>query len=266
MIEMLPKVLPLEDIEISELFERELKKKKIKVHTGVKVEKVEIRTDGVHAFLSEGKEIVTEKTLVSIGRALNSDGIGIDAIGIHKGNRGEITVNERMETNVPGVYAIGDVTGGLLFAHVASTEGKIAASNIMGGNEKIDYTAVPYAVFTSPEIASVGLREHQTIEKGIKVRIGYFQFRALGKAHAIGEITGFIKIVSDATSDKLLGAHIIGPHASDLIHEATLAIKAGLKTKDIAETIHSHPTLSEGLMEAAEDAHGKAIHALRRQA
>jgi len=255
----------LEDPEISELFTRELKKKKIKAYTGVKVEKVDIRSDGIHAVLSNATEIVADKVLVSVGRALNSDGIGVEALGIIKSPRGEIIINEKMETNIPCIYAIGDVVGGFLFAHVASAEGKIAAKNIMGGNEKIDYGAIPYAVFTSPEIASVGLREQQATEKGIKVRTGYLQFRALGKAHAMGETTGFVKLVADATSDRLLGAHIIGPHASDLIHEATLALKAGLRIKDIAETIHSHPSLSEGLMEAAEDAHSEAIHAIRRQ-
>ncbi|MBI5188137.1 MAG: dihydrolipoyl dehydrogenase [Nitrospirae bacterium] len=264
-VEMLARAVATEDIEISELLERELKKKKIKLYTNVRVERVDIKDDGVHAFLSDGKEIVVEKTLVSIGRAFNSDGIGLEAIGINKGNRGEIIVNEQMETNVHGVYAIGDVIGGILLAHVASREGIIAARNVMGGDEKIDYSVIPTTIFTSPEIASVGLREHQAAEKGIKVRTGHFQFRALGKAHALGEITGLIKIVSDEASDRILGAHIIGPHASDLIHEAALAIKTGLKTKDIAETIHAHPTLSEGIMEAAEDVHGEAIHVPKKE-
>lgn len=264
MVEMLPRAIATEDMEISELFEKELKKKKIKLYTNVKVEKVDKRDDGVHAFLSDGKEIVAEKVLVSIGRAFNSDGIGLEAVGIDKGNRGEIIVNEKMETNVPNVYAIGDVTGGILLAHVASKEGVIAAENASGASNNIDYSVVPAAIFTSPEIASVGLREYQAMEKGIKVRTGHFQFRALGKAHAIGEIAGFVKIVADSDSDRVLGVHIIGPHASDLIHEAALAIKAGLKTKDIAETIHAHPTLSEGIMEAAEDVYGKAIHIPKR--
>lgn len=265
MVEMLPRAVATEDIEVSELLERELKKKKIKLYTNVRVERVDIKDDAVHAFLSDGKEIVVEKTLVSIGRAFNSDGIGLEAIGINEGNRGEIIVNEKMETNVNGVYAIGDVIGGILLAHVASREGIIAARNVMGGDEKIDYSVIPTTIFTSPEIASVGLREHQAAEKGIKVRTGHFQFRALGKAHAMGEIEGFIKIVSEEASDRILGAHIIGPHASDLIHEASLAIKTGLKTKDIAETIHAHPTLSEGIMETAEDVHGEAIHVPKKE-
>ena len=182
-----------------------------------------------------------------------------------KGKRGEIPVNEKMETNVPDIYAIGDVTGGMLLAHTASTQGIIAAKNIMGHNEKMDYGTVPAAIFTSPEIASVGLREHQAEEKGVRIRTGHFQFRGLGKAHAMGEIAGFIKVIADEATDKLLGMHIIGPHASDLIHEGAVAMKAGLKVRDIANTIHAHPTLSEGIMEASEDVHNEAIHAPKNE-
>jgi dihydrolipoamide dehydrogenase len=232
--------------------------------TNVKIEKLDIKSDGVYTLLSDGKKIVAEKVLVSIGRKLNSDGIGLETTGINKGNHGEIIVNEKMETNVPGVYAVGDVTGGLLLAHVASKEGIIAAKNAMGGDEKMDYNVVPTGIFTSPEIGSVGLREYQALEQGIKVKTGHFQFRELGKAHTMGETTGFFKIVSEDASDRILGVHIIGSRASDLIHEAALAIRNGLKTKDIAKTIHAHPTLSEGLMEAAEDVHDEAIHVPKR--
>ncbi len=259
-LEIMPRAISTEDPEISEILERELKKKKIKLMTGIKITEVKGQHDGIHVSLEGGRELVAEKLLVSVGRALNSDKIGLEAIGIQKGSKGEIVVNEKLETNIGGMYAIGDVTGRLLYAHVASTQGKIAAKNVLGGNEKMDYGVVPYAIFTSPEIAAVGLKENQATEKGIKVKTGHFQFRAIGKAHVMGEITGFVKFVSDETSDKILGVHIIGPHASDLIHEAAVALKAGLKTKDIAETIHSHPTLSEAMMEAAEDVHGEAIH------
>jgi dihydrolipoamide dehydrogenase len=260
LVEMMPRAVSTEDIEISELLERELKKKKIKLLTNTGVERIEGREDGVHVVLSDGKEIVAEKVLVSIGRALNTEGIGLEACGIKKGPKSEILVNERMETNISGIYAIGDVTGGILLAHVASQEGLVAATNACGGDEKIDYSVVPAAIFTSPEIASIGLREHQAVERGIKFNIGRFQFRGLGKAHAMGEISGFIKIIAEAETDKIIGAHIIGPHASDLIHELALAMKAGLRASDIAHTIHAHPTLAEGIMEAAEDLHGRAIH------
>lgn len=259
-LEIMPRAISLEDPEISEILERELKKKKIKLMTGIKITGAKGQHDGIHVYLEGGKELVAEKLLVSVGRAFNSDAIGLEAIGVQKGTKGDIVVNENLETNIGGIYAVGDVTGRLLYAHVASTQGKIAAKNVMGGNKKMDYGVVPYAIFTSPEIAAVGLKENQAIEKGIKVKTGHFQFRAIGKAHIMGEITGFVKFVSDETSDRILGVHIIGPHASDLIHEAAVAIKAGLKTKDIADTIHSHPTLSEAMMEAAEDVHGEAIH------
>jgi dihydrolipoamide dehydrogenase len=260
MVEMLPRAVSTEDTEVSDLLARELKKKKIKLITGVGAEKVTTTADGVHARLSDGRELQAEKMLVSIGRALNSENLGLEEAGIEKGERGEIAVNERMETSVEGIYAVGDVTGGILLAHLASREGTVAAMNAMGGDEKIDYSTVPAAIFTSPEIASVGLRDFQAEEKGMKVRTGSFQYRGLGKAHAMGEIAGFLKIISDYDTDRVLGAHIVGAHAADIIHEAALAIKAGLRTRDIADTIHAHPTLSEGLMEAAEDVHGEAIH------
>ncbi len=260
MVEMLPGAVSTEDHEISAILERELKKKKIKLLTGTKVEGVEGGHDGIHVRLEGGKELVAEKLLVSIGRSLNTEDIGLEAVGVEKGGRGEILVNKKMETNIGGIYAIGDVTGGILLAHVASKEGIVAASNACGKEMEIDYSVVPAAIFTSPEIASVGLREREAEERGVGYITGHFQFRALGKAHAMGEIAGMLKVIADKETDRLLGAHIIGPHASDLIHEAALAIKSGLRVSDIAETIHAHPTLSEGLMEASEDAHGEAIH------
>jgi dihydrolipoamide dehydrogenase len=260
MIEMMPSAVSTEDEEISALLERELKKKKIKLITDVKVEGVEIKEDSVAASLSNGKVLDAEKVLVSIGRAMNTENIGLENIGVKTGERGEILVNERMETNIEGVYAVGDVVGGLMLAHVASKEGMVAAENALGGNTSVHYGVVPAAIFTSPEIASVGLREKQALERGHRIKIGRFQFRALGKAHAMGEIAGLVKLIADEESDRLLGAHIIGPHASDLVHEAALAIEKGLTARDIAHTIHAHPTLAEGLMEAAEDVHGCAVH------
>lgn len=259
-VEMLPGALATEDREISELFEKELRKKKIKLITNVRVEKTGIREDGVFALLSDGKEVIAEKILVSIGRALNTTGIGIDEAGIRTGLKGEIIVNKKMQTNIAGIYAVGDVTGGMLLAHKASAEGIIAAGNIMGRDNEIDYGIVPAAIFTSPEIGSVGLREEQADEKKVSIKTGRFPFRALGRSHAMGEISGMVKIITDAKTDRIIGAHIIGPHASDLIAEAAVAMKAGLTARQLAETIHAHPTLSEALMEAAEDVHQMAVH------
>jgi dihydrolipoamide dehydrogenase len=260
MVEMMPRAVSTEDPEISEILERELKKKKINLLTGVIVESVRGEHNGMHVRLSDGRELVAEKILVSIGRSLNTENIGLEAVGIKQGAKKEISVNEKMETNIDGIYAIGDVTGGLLLAHTASRQGIVAAYNACGIEKRYEPSVVPTAIFTSPEIGSVGLRQHQAEEKGISFKTGHFQFRSLGKAHAIGEISGIIKIIADADTDKVLGVHIIGPHAADLIHEGALAIKAGLKVKHIADMIHAHPTLSEGLMEAAEDVHGEAIH------
>jgi len=264
MIEILPRALSTEDHEISELLERELKKKKIRLLTGVKVTRVESLDNGVLVTIDSGAEVVAEKLLVSIGRALNSENLGIEALGIHKSSRGEILVDDRMETNIAGVYAIGDVTGGPLLAHVASKQGIVAARNACGIDAKMGYSVVPAGIFTSPEIGSVGLREHEAAERGINVKIGRFQFRTLGKAHVIGETTGMVKIIADAGTDKVLGMHIIGPHASDLIHEGALALQAGLTASAVADMIHAHPTLAEAIMEAAADANGMAIHVMKQ--
>jgi len=260
MVEMLPHAISTEDEEISETLERELKKRKIKLILNSKVEKVIKEDGGVVSTLTNGSEIRAEKILVSIGRAFNTEGLGLEEVGINKGKRGEILVNDKMETNIPGIYAIGDVIGGIMLAHVASTEGLVAIENALGGNRTMDYRAVPSAIFTSPEIGSVGLREKEALEKGYDIKIGRLSFRALGKAHTSGEIAGMVKVIADARDDKVLGVHIIGPHATDLIHEGALAIKMGATAKDMAHTIHAHPTFSEAIMEASEDVHGMAIH------
>ncbi len=265
-VEMLPRALSTEDEEISEIVEREMKKARIKLITNAAVKSAEVGPDGsMHTTLASGQEINTEKILVSIGRSMNTEGIGLEAVGIETGKRGEIIVNDRMETNLPGIYAIGDVTGKMMLAHVASHQGIIAAENAMGGDWAMDYSTVPSAIFTMPEVGSVGLREYQAREKGIAVKTGRFQFRGLGKAHAMGEIVGMAKVVSDADTDRVLGVHICGPHATDIIHEAALAMRLGAKTSDISEMVHAHPTLSEALMEAALDVSGISIHTPKQQ-
>ena len=265
LIEMLPRALATEDTDVSALLAREFKKKKIKLITETSVSKVVIENDCIVARLLKGTEIVAEKLLVSIGRAFNSSGLGLEGVGVETGKSGEILVDGQMRTNRPGIYAVGDVTGGILLAHTASTEGVVAARNICGEKASMDYSCVPAAIFTSPEIASVGIRDFEAQEQGIATRTGTFQYRALGKAHAIGEITGFFKVIADANTDKVLGVHIVGANASVIIHEAALAIRNGLTSRDIAATIHAHPTLSEGLFEAAEDVHDNAIHVPKKK-
>lgn len=262
MIELMPRCLSTEDVEISDLMARELKKKKIKLVTNAKVEKVTVNADGTVMAVLDGAEPATaDKVLVSIGRALNSKGIGLEETGVKLGRRGEVIVNEYMETDVPGVYAIGDVVGGIMLAHVASKEGLVAVENIMHGNKvKMDYTVVPAGIFTLPEIGSVGLREQDAQAKGIAVKTGHFQIRGLGKAQAMNELAGMVKVVADANTDKVLGVHIMGAHSTDYIHEAAIAMQMGATSKQVAETIHSHPTLAEAIMEAMEDVHGIAIH------
>ncbi|MCD5401841.1 dihydrolipoyl dehydrogenase [candidate division NPL-UPA2 bacterium] len=258
-VERLPQVLPTEDAEIARELEKQLKRKGIKIYAGTKIEAVASRQSLVHSLLSSGETIKTEKVLVAVGRKLNSDNLGLEEAGI-KTEEGRIVVNERLETNLAGIYAVGDVVGGALLAHKASTEGMVAAENASGQDSAMDYRAVPSCIFTRPEVASVGLTEQMAREAGHEVRMGKFPFRALGKAQAVGQVEGMIKIVADAESDEILGIHIIGPQATDLIAEGVLAMKAEVTAEELGRTIHAHPTLSEGLMEAAHAVHALAIH------
>ncbi|MEK6777681.1 MAG: dihydrolipoyl dehydrogenase [bacterium] len=261
MVEMMPHAVSLADEEISILLERELKKSKIKLHCNQKIQSVKEGADGkMVATLESGEKLVSDQVLVSIGRAFNTEGLNLDGVGVACGPRGEIKVNDRMETNVTGIYAIGDVVGGIMLAHVASTEGITAIENAMGMDRAMDYRVVPSAIFTMPEIGMVGLTEQQAREQGYEVRIGSFPYRGLGKSHAMGKITGMAKIIADAKTDRILGMHVMGAHASDLVHEGAVMMKMGGTVRDLGETIHSHPTLSEAVMEAAHDVHGVSIH------
>jgi len=262
MVEMMPHAISTEDEELSELLERELKKAKIKLVPNTKVENIEKGNDGIlEVKLSNGQELGVDMILVSIGRSMNSDGLLLEDIGVTRGKRGEIIVDDSMETSVQGVYAIGDVTGKIMLAHVASHQGLVAVDNALGGNVKMDYSVVPSCIFTLPEIGSVGIREKTAAEQGMKYRVGRFHYRTLGKAHAMGEITGMIKIIADEPTDRVVGVHICGAHAADMIHEGALAIQMGATAARLGFMIHAHPTLAEGIMEAAEDVHGMAIHA-----
>jgi len=266
MVEMLPRALSTEDEELSDIIEREFKKSKIKLIVNTSIDNVTKNDDGtLMAALSTGQEATADMILVSVGRGLNSGNLGLDAVGVKTGKRGEILVNEKMETNTPGIYAIGDVTGKFLLAHVASAQGLAAVANALGGDEKMDYRVVPAGIFTMPEIGSVGLREHEARQQGIRYRIGRMLYRGLGKAHAMGEITGVAKIIADEATDKVLGVHLCGAHASDLVHEGALAITMGATAKQLGAMIHAHPTIAETIMEAAEDVHKMAIHLQRTE-
>jgi len=201
---------------------------------------------------------------VTVGRRPNSDLIGLESIGVKTDAHGFIQVDKKMRTNVSGIYAIGDVVGQPMLAHKASKEGIVAAEVIMGMNSEADFRAIPGVIFTDPEIATVGLTEAQAKERGFDPIVGKFPFTALGRALLAGETEGFVKIIADKSSDLVLGVHIVGAEASDMISEAALAIEMGATLEDIGLTVHPHPTLPESIMEAAEAAKGKAIHILQK--
>lgn len=263
LIEILPRVLPNDDSEISKRMGAVFKKSGIDVRTATKVAKMEDRGETVHLTLEGEKagELEVDLVLVAIGFECNSEVVEVSAsFGVELGPRGAIVVNNRMETSVKGIYAIGDVINKTWLAHGASAEGIVAATNMTGGDKRMDYRVVPRCTFTSPEVAAVGLTEDQAKAEGYEVKTGKFLFSALGRAHAMGATEGMVKLVADAKTDELLGVHIMGHEAGELIAAAALAIKLEATVEELAETIHTHPTLSEAMMEAAEDYYGMGIH------
>lgn len=266
LLEMKNRVLPLEDEEISTQLSREMGRQGIRVMTGVRIEAA-TAAETVTIRLATGEALETDQLLVSVGRRPNSEKLGLAEAGIRVGPRGEVQVNDFLETSVSGIFAIGDLLSRIMLAHVASAEGKIAAWNAVSGKDvrPMDYSVVPAGIFTSPEIGTVGLKEHEARLQFDDVTIGRFQYRALGRSHTTGEISGFFKVLSAGPGRKVIGAHLIGAHASELIHEVAVAMRLGARAEEIGEMIHAHPTLSEGLMEAMEDLSGRAIHAPRRQ-
>jgi dihydrolipoamide dehydrogenase len=267
LIEMLPRLVPAEDDEIAQALEREMKKQKIAIHLGTKLEGVKDGPDGsLSLALPGGASVTVDTVLVATGRRPYTTGLGLEALGVARGDRGRITVNDRLQTSVRNLYAIGDVTDIKQLAHFASAQGKAAAEAIAGHPAQTNWRAVPAATFTNPEIASVGLTEREARAQGHEVKIGRFPFRAHGRNIADGETTGFVKILADAGTDQLLGAHIFGVRASELIHECSLAIAADLNAHDLAQAIHAHPTLTEAIGEAAEDVEGIAVHLMRQVA
>lgn len=210
-------------------------------------------------------EIETDKILVSVGRRPNTEEVGLDVAGVKTDERGFIVADNQLKTNVPGIYAIGDVIGGMMLAHKATKEGEIVAELIAGHNTAMDIRTMPAVVFTDPEISSTGLTELQATEAGHKLKVGKFPFAALGRAMSVNDTDGFCKVIGDADSGEVLGIHIVGNGASDLISEGALAIEMGAVLHDLALTIHPHPTLAESLMEAAAAANGEAIHIMNRK-
>lgn len=265
-VEMLPRLLPLEDEECSAELTKAYQKRGIKTLTGHRVMGVETTDQGVRVRVSPGegqeeKVLEAEQALLAIGFRPNTAGLELEEVGVKLDDRGFIAIDDRMATNVPGIYAIGDVTGRLLLAHVASVQGIVCAENIAGVETiKLDYKMMPRATYSHPQVASFGYTEKEARELGQEIKVGRFPFQANGKALGLGDYGGFVKIITDAKYGEILGAHLVGPDVSELLPELTLAQRMELTTAEIARNVHAHPTLSEVLMEAAEAAEGHAIN------
>jgi dihydrolipoamide dehydrogenase len=262
-VEVMDQVLPVEDHEIAKVVEREFTKKGVTIKTGTKVEKLELKANSiaVHVEKNGAKEIIeVEKVLVAVGFLANTESLGLDKAGVKLDERGFIAVDHNQQTNIPGVYAIGDVAGKQLLAHKASFEGEAAVGHIAGHAQPVDYAQIPGCTYCQPQVASVGVTEKKAQASGKKLKIGRFQFMASGKAKAIGHPEGMVKLIFDAEYDQLIGAHIVGYDATELLGELSLALKLESTAKEIMETIHAHPTLSEAVMEAAADALGVCVH------
>jgi len=263
-VEMLPRILPLEDEEVSAELTKALNKRKIKTLPGHRVEGIEVK-DGkavVRVSSAEGeKTLEAEQALVAIGFKPNSRNLGLEELGVKIDARGAIEIDERMATNVPGIWAIGDVTAKLMLAHVGSAQGIVCAENIAGVETvKLNYTNMPRATYCQPQVASFGLTEAQAKEQGYEIKVGRFPFQANGKALGLGESTGWVKIISEAKYGEILGAHLIGPEVTELLPELTIAQMMELTAHEIARNVHAHPSLSEVLMEAAHGVEGQPIH------
>ncbi len=264
-VEMLPHALPLEDEEVSAEVERAFKRRQVQLLTSTRVQGVEATASGVRVSVAgeQGEQVLeAERVLVAIGVQPNGENLGLEEVGVRV-ERGTIVVDARLCTNVPGVYAIGDVTGKLPLAHVASAQGIVAVETIAGagsGEVVLDYEAMPRCTYCQPQVASFGITEAQAVERGREVKVGRFPFRANGKALGLGDYAGFVKIVADAISGEILGGHLVGPEVTELLPELVLACRWELTSEEIAHTVHAHPTLSEALMEAAHGVFGEAIH------
>jgi len=267
LVEMMPHCLPTQDDEIASILEGVLREDGVQVCCSARVSKIEDVKGGKAVVFSEGdaeQRIEAEAVAISVGYKPNIEGLGLDECGIAI-DKGSIQVNERMQTSVPGIYAAGDVVGGMMLAYVAIEEGTVAAENATGMNSKIDYHAIPQCIFTLPEVASVGITEEEAVAQGYEVEVGRFPFAANGMAMILGEQRGLVKIITEKKHGQILGVHIIGPHATGLIAEAAIAMKLESTHEDIIATTHAHPSLSEALWEAAMDVSGKAIHSLSRK-
>jgi dihydrolipoamide dehydrogenase len=264
-VEFLDTIVPAMDVEVAKQLHRALEKQGFEFRLGTKVAGAETSKSGVTLSLEPAEGGDVEKfecdvVLVSIGRLPYTDGLGLDEIGVARDNRGVIPVDGHFETNVPGIFAIGDVIPGPMLAHKAEDEGVVAVEMMAGQSGHINYDAIPAVVYTAPEASSVGRTEEQLKADGVAYNVGKFPFMANSRARANGETDGFVKILADATTDAVLGVHIIGPDAGTLIAELALAMEFGASAEDIARTCHAHPTLNEAVKEAALAVDGRALH------
>ena len=262
-VELMPTILPGMDGDIVKEADKVFRKQGLEIRAGTKVVGATVEQDRVLVQAEKdgaAETLEADYVLLSIGRRPSLTGIDAGTLGLNVGKRGEVVVDHTMRTNLPGVFAIGDVVGGKLLAHKAEEEGVVAAEVIAGKPSEMHYRSMPSIVYTWPEIASVGLAEHEVKASGREYKVGKFPFSANGRARTMGETTGFVKFIADAKTDELLGAHLIGPNVSELCAEVVLAFEYRGASEDIGVTVHSHPTLSEAVKEAALGVLGRAIH------
>lgn len=260
-LEYFDRILPGTDADIAQEAQKVLSKQGLEFRLGSRVTGIRTKKkDGCVVECEGGDEIACDRILVAVGRTPNTDNLGLDAVGIETDEKGRIRVNENYETTVEGVFAIGDVIAGPMLAHKASEEGVACVERLATGYGHVNYDAIPSVVYTHPEIAAVGRTEDQLREDGIEYRVGTFPFRGNGRARALGQMEGFIKILADSRTDRLLGVHIIGPRAGDLIAEAAVAMEFAATSEDLARCTHAHPTLSEAIKEAALAVDDRALH------
>ncbi len=257
-VEALDRILPDNDTEMSDKLQKILQRRRIRIYSGNTVSKVTDNSERFSVVLSDGTELDPDTIVVSVGRRQNTAEIGLEQLGIEM-DKGRIIVDNHLRTSIPSIYAAGDVVGSWMLAHVAFAEGICAAEHALGQNAEMDYRVVPRCVFTIPEYASVGLSEDQAAADH-HTKVARIPFKAIGMAQAMGEVEGLVKLIVDARTDQILGCHIIGPHAADLISEISVCMKCNLPSRVIMDTIHSHPSLSEAMLEAAQALHDQAIH------
>ena len=260
-VEMTGTILSGVDVEISEICRKIIERKGVAIFTESKVMSLKSDSGTICIFENNGTEmgIEADMVIVAAGRKPKTEGIGLENIGILT-EQGFINVNERMETSIKGIYAIGDITGKPMLAHVATAQGLVVASNAAGKDKIMNYSVIPACIYTNPEIATVGLTEAEALKKGLSIKIGRFPISANGKSIIMGEKEGLAKLIADADTGEILGAHIIGPRATDMIAEICIAMKLESTIEEVADTIHPHPSISEIIMEAAHDIEGLCIH------